>query len=45
MLPDARDVPDEPPPFLRTWGHVYAAVVVYLILLIAACWGFTRMFA
>lgn len=25
---------DEPPPFLGTWGRVYAAVILYLIVLI-----------
>ena len=37
--------PDEPPPFLGTWGRVYAAVVAYLILLIALFRWFTRAFA
>ena len=45
MLPDARQLPDEPPPFLGTWPRVYVAVIIYLALLIAACYGFTRMFA
>jgi len=45
MLPETRDLPDEPPPFLGTWRHVYAAVVVYLALVIAACYAFTRLFA
>jgi hypothetical protein len=45
MLPHERDLPDEPPPFLGAWPRVYAAVVLYLALVIAACYGFTRIFA
>jgi hypothetical protein len=45
MLPDKRDPPDEPPPFLGTWPRLYTAVILYLALLIAACYGFTRIFA
>ena len=44
MLPETRDLPDEPPPFLGAWPRVYAAVVLYLALVIAACYGFTRIF-
>ncbi len=36
---------DEPPPFLGTWGRVYAMVILYLGLLIAALYGMTRAFA
>jgi hypothetical protein len=36
---------DEPPPFLGTWGRVYALVVLYLALLIAALYGMTWAFA
>jgi len=36
---------DEPPPFLGTWGRVYALVVLYLALLIAALYGMTWTFA
>ena len=45
MLPETRDLPDEPPPFLGTWRRLYVAVVLYLALVIAACYGFTRLFA
>ena len=45
MPPDRRELPDEPPPFLRTWPRVYGAVVVYLALLITACYAFTRLFS
>lgn len=36
---------DEPPPFLGTWGRVYALVIVYLGLVIAALYGMTWAFA
>ncbi|MGC9950302.1 MAG: hypothetical protein ABSF64_28380 [Bryobacteraceae bacterium] len=45
MPPDPREMPDEPPPFLGTWPRVYAGVAVYLALLIALCYAFTRAFA
>jgi hypothetical protein len=38
-------MPDEPPPFLGTWRRVYAGVLVYLALLIAALWAFMRIFS
>lgn len=41
-MPDARELRDEPPPFLGSWPRVYVAVLVYLVLIIAACYGFTR---
>lgn len=41
-MADIRDVHDEPPPFLGTWRRVYWGVVIYLALIIAACYGFTR---
>jgi len=36
---------DEPPPFLGSWGRVYAAVLIYLALVIAGLYAFTRAFA
>ena len=45
MPPDPRHMPDEPPPFLGEWRHVYTAVILYLALLIAVCYAFTRAFA
>jgi hypothetical protein len=36
---------DEPPPFLGSWRRVYAAVLLYLALIIAAFYTFTRAFA
>jgi ABC-type glycerol-3-phosphate transport system permease component len=38
------DLPDEPPPFLRTWSRVYAAVLVYLVAVIILFYAFTRAF-
>ncbi len=35
----------EPPPFLGTWKRVYAAVLVYLAVLIGVFYLFTRAFA
>lgn len=43
-MPELREVPDEPPPFLRTWGRVYAAVLAYLVLVITAFYLFTRAY-
>ena len=33
---------NEPPPFLGTWNRVYAMVVIYLALVIAALYGLSR---
>jgi hypothetical protein len=41
-MPDPRDVPDDPPPFLGTWNRVYAAVLVYLAAIVALLYWFTR---
>jgi hypothetical protein len=38
------DVPDEKPPFFGTWGRLYAAVLFYLVVVIAACYLFTRAY-
>ena len=35
---------EEPPPFFRTWPRLYAAVVVYLVVLIFLFYWFTRTF-
>ena len=45
MPPSPRETPDEPPPFLGAWRRVYAAVLVYLALLIVFCYAFTRAFS
>ena len=36
---------DQPPPFLRSWGRVYLAVICYLILVISLLVAFSRAFA
>ena len=41
-MPD--QVPDEPPPFLRTWRRVYTAILIYLALLIGGFYLFTRAY-
>ena len=40
----SRDVPDEAPPFLRTWRRVYTATLIYLALIISACYAFSRFY-
>lgn len=44
-VPDRSQLPDEPPPFLGSWGRVYAAVILYLALLIAVFYTFTKAFS
>jgi hypothetical protein len=39
-----RDVPDEAPPFLRTWRRVYIAILAYLVVVIFAFYLFTRAY-
>jgi hypothetical protein len=36
--------PDEPPPFLGTWRRVYTAILIYLVVLIAGFYLFTRAY-
>ena len=45
MPADREHMVDEPPPFLRSWRNVYVAVLVYLVLIIASFYAFTRAFA
>ena len=40
----SHDVPDEAPPFLRTWRRVYAATLIYLVLIIFAFYLFTEFY-
>jgi hypothetical protein len=42
-MPPIQD-PDEPPPFLGTWKRVYAAILIYLGLIIAGLYLFTRAY-
>jgi hypothetical protein len=44
-MEDEKRVIDEPPPVLGTWPRVYAFVVVYLAVLIALFYVFTKHFA
>lgn len=46
MTPDRerRAVSEEPPPFLRKWPRVYAAVLLYLAALILLFYFFTKAF-
>ena len=43
--PAAREMPDEPPPFLGTWKKVYILVLTYLACVISLFYLFTRAFA
>jgi len=43
-MPELRDVPDEPPPFLGTWKRVYTAVLIYLVAIISIFYLFTRAY-
>lgn len=35
---------DDRPPIFRTWGQVYAALIIYLVMVIALFDQFTRRF-
>jgi hypothetical protein len=39
-----RQVADEPPPFLGTWKRVYIAILIYLVIIIAVFYLFTRAY-
>ena len=43
-MPQTPQDPDEPPPFLGTWGRVYTAVLIYLGAIIAGAYLFTRAY-
>ena len=43
-MPELREVPDEAPPFLRTWRRVYTAVLIYLAAIILSAYLFTRSY-
>jgi hypothetical protein len=43
-MPQPGQVPDEPPPFLGSWRRVYIAVIVYLAVIIAGFFLFTRAY-
>ena len=43
-MPGTRDVPDEPPPFLRTWQRVYIGILIYLVVIILVFYWFTEAY-
>jgi hypothetical protein len=43
-MPELPRGPDHPPPFLGTWRRVYAAILIYLCLVIAGLYLFTRAY-
>jgi hypothetical protein len=43
-MPAPLDLPDDPPPFLGSWGRVYGAVLLYLVALVAALFLFTQAY-
>ena len=45
VVKSSPEPPDEPPPFLRSWRRVYAAVLGYLLLLIVLFYLFGRVAA
>ncbi|MCX6598355.1 MAG: hypothetical protein NTV70_18535 [Acidobacteria bacterium] len=40
-----KSTPEEPPPFLKTWPRVYAAVVIYLVMIICLFAWFGKAFS
>jgi hypothetical protein len=45
MAADRGETPDDPPPILGSWRKLYTAVLVYLALIIASFYAFTRAFS
>ncbi len=43
-MTDPHNIPDEPPPILKTWPRVYTAVLVYLAAVITLFYVFTESF-
>jgi len=43
-MPELHDVPDDPPPFLRTWRRMYIAILIYLAVLVSGFYLFTRAY-
>jgi hypothetical protein len=43
-MPEPIYTRDEPPPFLGSWRRVYAAVLIYLVVVIFAFYLFTRAY-
>lgn len=44
-MPSSKLPAEEPPPFLRTWPRVYAALAFYLLILIALLSALTKVYA
>lgn len=44
-MTDPHNIPDEPPPLLRTWPQVYVSILVYLAGVITLFYVFTKAFA
>ena len=44
-MPDRSQMPDEPPPFLGSWGRIYTLVLGYLAALVTLFWIFMRVFS
>ena len=45
MIPDRKQMPDEPPPFLGCWRNVYIFVLTWLACVITLLYIFTRAMA
>ena len=45
MATDRSQMPDDPPPVLGSWRGVYIAILIYLALIIASFYVFTRAFS
>jgi len=45
MPVDRSQLPDEPPPILGSWRKLYTAILIYLGLMIASFYVFTRAFS
>ena len=41
---EAGKIVEEPPPIFRSWGRVYRAVALYLLILIAVLYAISREF-
>ena len=43
-MPELREAPDEAPPFLGTWRRIYLAVMIYLCVIVAVSYLFSRAY-
>jgi hypothetical protein len=43
-MPQTPRDPDEPPPFLGTWRRVYTVILIYLGVIVAGLYLFTRAY-